>query len=107
MGEGTHWWPQGWLGKMVLSYVKGNLLLFKFYLANISKLHQLPQVIFDKVLQSNQDQVLLLFLFSTYTSNFTVKYIFAHLWLTALVKISSEVFSISVDEEPRHTTGGG
>merc|ERR1712156_1318136 len=40
---GTHWWPQGWLGKMVLSYVKGNLLLFKFYLANISKLHQLPQ----------------------------------------------------------------
>merc|ERR1712209_130107 len=43
VGEGTHWWPQGWLGKMVLSYVKGNLLLFKFYLANISKLHQLPQ----------------------------------------------------------------
>ena len=91
---------------MVLSYVKGNLLLFKFYLANISKLHQLPQVIFDKVLQSNQDQVLLLFLFSTYTS-ITVKYIFAHLWLTALVKISSEVFFISVDEEPGHTTGGG
>ena len=51
VGEGTHWWPQGWLGKMVLSYVKGNLLLFKFYLANISKLHQLPQVIFDEVLQ--------------------------------------------------------
>ena len=88
MGEGTHWWPQGWLGKMVLSYVKGNLLLFKFYLANISKLHQLPQVIFDKVLQSNQDQVLLLFLFSTYTSKFTV-------------------FFISVDEEPGHTSGGG
>merc|ERR1711936_1528456 len=43
VGEGTHRWPQGWLGKMVLSYVKGNLLLFKFYLANISKLHQLPQ----------------------------------------------------------------
>ena len=26
-------------------YVKGNLLLFKFYLDNIWKLHQLPQVI--------------------------------------------------------------
>ena len=30
---------------MVASYVKGNLLLFKFYLDNIWKLHQLPQVI--------------------------------------------------------------
>ena len=31
---------------MVASYVKGNLLLFKFYLNNICTLHQLPQVIF-------------------------------------------------------------
>ena len=38
---------------------------------------------------------------------FTIKYIFEYVWLTALVKISSEVWFISVDEEPGHTTGGG
>ena len=37
--------PSLGLAGMVASYVKGNLLLFKFYLANIWKLHQLPQVI--------------------------------------------------------------
>merc|ERR1712233_101549 len=31
------------LVRMVASYVKGSLLLFKFYLDNIWKLHQLPQ----------------------------------------------------------------
>ena len=37
--------PSLGLAGMVASYVKGNLLLFKFYLDNIWKLHQLPQVI--------------------------------------------------------------
>merc|ERR1711971_709490 len=35
--------PSLGLAGMVASYVKGNLLLFKFYLDNIWKLHQLPQ----------------------------------------------------------------
>merc|ERR1711936_1089287 len=35
--------PPSGQARMVASYVKGNLLLFKFYLDNIWKLHQLPQ----------------------------------------------------------------
>ena len=42
---------------MVASYVKGNLLLFKFYLDNIWKLHQLPQVIISFFLFTNQTSV--------------------------------------------------